>query len=349
MSSVLYPGLFGAAPRDCRTYTPAHTLSCDRSAPPWLLWNRCSGWAGAAGFVALVDDAVLAFMLLEQLPSNRAGDPSVLMPDEAADDISLLNLHGDRRVLVAPRQHACVQALLNVLRLLGGTGFLVDFSGNVLEIEDALVLVVLEADVGNRAVYHTLFDVLTAFVPLVGDEFRRLDFQLLLGLLRHPVQLLLIRVGVCRIKGRDEMMLLVHHRLDVVGGLQPLLGVDGAAHRVGLLNLILACLPHALLVALVFTDLLPDLRELLRHILRADIQFKDSGVLLFLFVRMIHVTQVFLDFLFLLAQVVQLLVQNLRCEGFLFAVCWMRESSYRPRRRTSFPAASAPHTPSQNP
>lgn len=130
--------------------------------------------AGAASFLALVDCAVLPLMRLEQLPANRAGDGFVLMPDKADDHVALLELYRDRRILVALRQYARMQALLDILRIVGTTGFFVDFGWDVFEVEDAFVLVILEAHVGNRAVHHALLDRL---YWALGESrlFRRID------------------------------------------------------------------------------------------------------------------------------------------------------------------------------
>ena len=48
---------------------------------------------GAAGFAAGILGAVFGIPLLEQLPPHGAGDPAVLMADEAADTILILKTH----------------------------------------------------------------------------------------------------------------------------------------------------------------------------------------------------------------------------------------------------------------
>lgn len=274
---------------------------------------------GAAGFFALVNDAVFSFMAFEQFPSDRAGYGPVLVPDKTADHTARLNLHRDRRVLITGRKYAGMQALADIFRFRGTACFFVDFGGNVFEIKDAFVLVIFEGDVGNRAVHQACFDVLTAFVSLVRDDLGGFNPQFRFRPLSHPVKQPLIRVGGCRVKRRDEVVLVIHHGLDIVGGQQSFLGVNGPALRVGLLKLICSGLRHTLLVALIFDDSLPNLLQLCRHILGVNIELKDSGVL-FRCVLPVHAAEVFRDAALLLEQIVQLLFENLGREGLLPAI-----------------------------
>ena len=285
-----------------------------------VLGIRAPVRTGPAGFPASVDRPVFPFPVLEQLPAHRAGHPAILMPDEAAQHAALLKLYRYRRALIAGREDARMQALLNILRFRGLPGCFVDFRGNVFQIVNSLILVVLKANIGNCAVHQALLYVFPAFIPLVRNEFRRLDFKFLFGLLRHPAQQALIRIGHRRLKRGNDVIFLVHHRLDVVGGQQSRLGTKRPALRIGLKYLILSGFLHAPLVALVFPDPLPDLPELFRHVLFADIQLQDSHVPLFFLVRLIHLLKIFLDPALLLPQIVEFLLQNLRRKGFLLAV-----------------------------
>ena len=99
-----------------------------------------------------------------------------------------------------------MQALLNILRFRGLPGCFVDFRRNVFQIVEALILVVLKANIGNCAVHQALLYVFPAFIPLVRNEFRRPDFKFLFGLLRHPVKLPLIRVGYRRLKRGNDVI-----------------------------------------------------------------------------------------------------------------------------------------------
>ena len=121
--------------------------------------------AGAAGLLALIYCAVFSLMLFEQLPADGACHRSILMSDKTADYITLLNLYRNRRILIALRQHACVQALSNILVFGGATGFLVNFGGDIFQIVDPLILVVLKANIGNCAVHQALLYVFPAFIP----------------------------------------------------------------------------------------------------------------------------------------------------------------------------------------
>ena len=182
-----------------------------------------------------------------------------------------------------------MQALLNILCFRGLPGCFVDFRRNVFQIVDPLILVVLKANIGNCAVHQALLYVFPAFIPLVRNELRRLDFKFLFGLLCHPAEQALIRVGYRRLKRGNDVVFLIYHCLDVVGGQQPLLGAKRPAFRISLKNLLLSGLLHAPLVTLVFPDPLPDLPELVRHVPGTDIQFQDSHMLLFFLVRLIHI------------------------------------------------------------
>ena len=285
-----------------------------------VLGIRAPVRTGSAGFPASVDRPVLPYPVLEQLPAHWAGHPAVFVPDEAAQHAALLKLYRYRCSFIAGREHPRVQALLNILRFRGLPGCFVDFRRNVFQIVDPLILVVLKANIGNCAVHQALLYVFPAFIPLVRNEFRRPDFKFLFGLLRHPVKLPLIRVGYRRLKRGNDVIFLVHHRLDVVGGQQSLLGAKRPALRISLKNLVLSVFLHTPLVTLVFPDPLPDLPELVRHVLFADIQLQDSHMPLFFLVRLIHLLKIFLDPAFLLAQIVELLLQNLRRKGFFLAV-----------------------------
>ena len=75
---------------------------------------------GAAGLAAGILGAVFGVLLFEELSAHRTRHCAVLMADKAADVAEGLNLYADVGTLIAIRQHAGVEAGLDILRLCGG-------------------------------------------------------------------------------------------------------------------------------------------------------------------------------------------------------------------------------------
>ena len=175
--------------------------------------------AGAAGFATGILGAVFGIPLFEQLPSHGTGHSAVLVADEAADIAEGLNLDADVGAFVAVRQHAGVEASLDILRLRGGFYLRGDVLLRIVQRKHALFLVLDKAHVRHNAVHEAIPDIRCALIALVGDDLHGFQLQVLHTHLHAAAQLPLVAGCVGDVEVGDHVAFGVHGGLDVVAGL----------------------------------------------------------------------------------------------------------------------------------
>jgi len=158
----------------------------------------------------------------------------------------------------------------------------------------ALIFVIFGDHVGDNPIVDAIFDVLTAFVPLVSDNRDGFDCQIISGLVCYLLQQSLIRTVVGHFVLSNQVAAIVNGSLDIVVAVVSVLALHDPGFWIGGQDLRFAGLFQLIKIVFVFTSAIPQFGDSLLQFGFADLLFIWLG-----FVKLIHLLEiagdVFLD------------------------------------------------------